>query len=72
MEQDKSKLKKFLYKIMLDVRYQGGGKVYWIIEDIGIRIAISRFFNWKNSINKMRNPTQEMKEAERYFMKHKD
>lgn len=74
MEQDKSKLKAGIYQTMLSMRRRGGiaTKLYWLMEDMGIRITLSRFFNWKNGWYLAKNPSDEMKEAQRYFIDHKD
>lgn len=74
MEQDKSRVKMKLYNIMLDMRGNQGAinKIYWAMEDMGIRIAISRFFNWKNGLQRVMNPTPQMIASRKYFAEHRD
>lgn len=74
MESDKSKIKMKLYNIMLAMRGNAGivTKVYWVIEDMGVRIAISRFFNWKNGLRRAKNPTPQMTSSRKYFTEHRN
>lgn len=71
MEQDRSKIKLRLYNVMLAMRSGWASNIYWAIEDVGIRIAISRFFNWKNGIWRAKNPTPQMIASRKYFSEHK-
>lgn len=73
MEEDKSKIKMKLYNIMLGMRSGGGVSryVYSAMEDAGIRIAVSRFFNWKNGLYRAKNPTPQMIASKMYFSEHK-
>lgn len=72
MEEDKSKIRMKLYDIMFSLRMGGVGRyVYLAMEDAGIRIAVSRFFNWKNGLYRAKNPTPQMIASRIYFSEHK-
>lgn len=72
MEQDRSRIKMRLYNVMLAMRKGGWtSNVYWAMEDVGIRIAVSRFFNWKNGLWRAKNPTPQMIASRNYFSGHK-
>lgn len=71
-ELDNSKIKQILCKIMLFIR---GRKMtyrfYLLLEDLGVRIALSRFFNFLNNIKLNRNPIEEMHKSKSFFIEHK-
>lgn len=56
------------------MRLRGGiaASAYRLLDDMGIRIAVSRFFNWKNALLLVNNPSLAMKNAREYFQTHEN
>lgn len=64
--------KQFLYQIMLWMRNSAAGaKIYVLLDDIGIRIMISRCFNFWKAVMEKRHPGKEVKDSRDYFVSHK-
>ena len=57
---------------MIRWRQSGGiaSKIYWMTEDLGLRVMISRFFNWKNNLYFVKHPSASMQSAKEYFSSH--
>ena len=71
-ELDKTLIKKILYQIMLCIRKNRyTHSFYLILEDIGVRIVLSKIFNYFNNKRLCSNPTEETIKSKEYFEKHK-
>lgn len=74
MEQYESEIRSRMYLNMIRWRQSGGiaSKIYWMTEDLGLRVMISRFFNWKNNLYFAKHPSVGMQSAKDYFLSHKE
>ena len=70
---DSGYIKEVLYRTMLRMRNSSyGSRVYEFLDDIGVRIILSRLFNFVASIKMSIHPTDEMLESTAYFRGHKE
>ena len=57
-----------LYQMSVRLRQPGTGKkVYDFLENAGVRIAVSRFFNWRTVCHERVNPTQRILDSRAFF-----
>ena len=63
-------LKLILYTCMLKMRHGKLSCLYIFLENIGVRIAISRFFNWRYNKKCHKQPTAAMESSKKYFAEH--
>ena len=72
-EIDNSKIKYLLYKIMLLLRKNRLTRnIYLLLDDLGIRITLSKIFNYVNNKRLNKKVSYEMQQSRDYFRKHYD
>ncbi|MBQ9828402.1 MAG: hypothetical protein IJM62_06945, partial [Lachnospiraceae bacterium] len=70
---DSGYIKEVLYRTMLRMRNSAYGyRIYEFLDGIGVRIILSRLFNFASAMKMSRHPTDEMARSASYFRAHKE